>query len=562
MLTNETEKTLARFLAVGTFIVTTLVVTGSVTDPVNVTKFVPLGALAISAILILSRDKFRVIVKSGKTTIFIILCFMFASINALVASNAPISQSLYGAYGRNNGFLTYIFLLFILTGAISLSRIESFKKLNFALYAAAGVNFIYCLWVLSFGDFLGWSNPYGNILGTFGNPNFSGAFIALSSVSLFTLVLDKTNSKRLRSLVVIAIAIGIYEVYMSNALQGQVLLVAGFGYLGFLLLYYKSRIFSYLYLVVGVLVATIGILGTQQIGPLAGYLYKTSVTLRGQYWLAGWNMGNSHPLTGVGFDSYGDWYRRSREAKALVSPGVDVTANTAHNVPLDIFAFGGWPLSISYLAILTLTAISVIRIVRRKKSFDPIFASLSAAWLCYQLQSIISINQLGLAIWGWLLSGALIAFDQMDKRNTSEQDALGKNSKKKIGESQVISAGLLGGVGILIGALIAWPALNADLKWSSAQVSRDLVKFDESLKPTYMNPQNSYKYGISIQALEKSGLSEKARQYALAAIEFNPDSFEAWKTLYLISASTDTEKAQAIQNMKRLDPLNPDIISK
>lgn len=561
MLTNETEKTLARFLAVGTFIVTTLVVTGSVTDPVNVTKFVPLGALAISAILILSRDKFRVILKSGKTTIFIILCFMFASINALVASNAPISQSLYGAYGRNNGFLTYIFLLFILTGAISLSRIESFKKLNFALYAAAGVNFIYCLWVLSFGDFLGWSNPYGNILGTFGNPNFSGAFIALSSVSLFTLVLDKTNSKRLRSLVVIAIAIGIYEVYMSNALQGQVLLVAGFGYLGFLLLYYKSRIFSYLYLVVGVLVATIGILGTQQIGPLAGYLYKTSVTLRGQYWLAGWNMGNSHPLTGVGFDSYGDWYRRSREAKALVSPGVDVTANTAHNVPLDIFAFGGWPLSISYLAILTLTAISVIRIVRRKKSFDPIFASLSAAWLCYQLQSIISINQLGLAIWGWLLSGALIAFDQMDKRNTSQQDASGKNSKKKIRESQVISAGLLGGVGILIGALIAWPALNADLKWSSAQVSRDLVKFDESLKPTYMNPQNSYKYGISIQALEKSGLSEKARQYALAAIEFNPDSFEAWKTLYLISASTDTEKAQAIQNMKRLDPLNPDIIS-
>jgi len=562
MLTNETEKTLARFLAVGTFIVTTLVVTGSVTDPVNVTKFVPLGALAISAILILSRDKFRVILKSGKTTIFIVLCFMFASINALVASNAPISQSLYGAYGRNNGFLTYIFLLFILTGAISLSRIESFKKLNFALYAAAGVNFIYCLWVLSFGDFLGWSNPYGNILGTFGNPNFSGAFIALSSVSLFTLVLDKTNSKRLRSLVVIAIAIGIYEVYMSNALQGQVLLVAGFGYLGFLLLYYKSRIFSYLYLVVGVLVATMGILGTQQIGPLAGYLYKTSVTLRGQYWLAGWNMGNSHPLTGVGFDSYGDWYRRSREAKALVSPGVDVTANTAHNVPLDIFAFGGWPLSISYLAILTLTAISIIRIIRRKKSFDPIFASLSAAWLCYQLQSIISINQLGLAIWGWLLSGALIAFDKMDKRNTPQQDALGKNSKKKIGESQVISAGLLGGVGILIGALIAWPALNADLKWSSAQVSRDIIKFDESLKPTYMNPQNSYKYGISIQALEKSGLSEKARQYALAAIEFNPDSFEAWKTLYLISASTDAEKARAIQNMKRLDPLNPDIILK
>jgi len=561
MLTNETEKTLARFLAIGSFVVTTLVITGSVTDPVNVTKFVPLGAVAISAFLILSRDKFRVLIRGKKTTLLLALSFLLASINALIASSAPISQSLYGVYGRNNGFLTYIFLLLTLIGAASFSRLESFKKLNFALYTSAIVNFIYCLWVLTFGDFLGWSNPYGNILGTFGNPNFSGAFIALSSVSLFTLVLDRSKSKGIRFSVVVAIAIGVYEVYMSNALQGQILLVAGFGYLGFLLLYYKSKVASFIYLLAGLSVATIGILGTQQIGPLAGYLYKTSITLRGQYWLAAWNMGNSHPLTGVGFDSYGDWYRRSREAKALVSPGVNVTTNTAHNVPLDIFAFGGWPLLISYLAIFSLSAISIIRIIRRGKSFNPVFASLSAAWLCYQLQSIISINQLGLAIWGWLLGGALIAFDQIDKQNTSQDEALDKITKRRTRETGVVSAGLLGSAGILIGAFIAWPALNADMKWSSAQTSRDLVKFEESLQPTYMNPQSSYKYGNSIQVLEQSGLREKARQYALAAIQFNPESFEAWKVLYLISGSTDAEKAQALQNMKRLDPLNPDISS-
>ena len=561
MLTNETEKTLARFLAIGSFVVTTLVITGSVTDPVNVTKFVPLGAVAISVFLILGRDKFRVLIRGKKTTLLLALSFLLASINAFIASSAPISQSLYGAYGRNNGFLTYIFLLLTLIGATSLSKLESFQKLNLALYASAIVNFIYCLWVLTFGDFLGWSNPYGNILGTFGNPNFSGAFIALSSVSLFTLVLDSSKSKGIRFSVVVAIAIGIYEVYMSNALQGQILLVAGFGYLGFLLLYYKSKVASFVYLLAGLSFATIGILGTQQIGPLAGYLYKTSVTLRGQYWLAAWNMGNSHPLTGVGFDSYGDWYRRSREAKALVSPGVNVTTNTAHNVPLDIFAFGGWPLLISYLAIFSLSVISIVRIIRRGKSFNPVFASLSAAWLCYQLQSIISINQLGLAIWGWLLGGALIAFDQIDKQNTSQDDAPDKNTRRRTRETGVVSAGLLGSAGILIGAFIAWPALNADLKWSSAQTSRDLVKFEESLQPTYMNPQSSYKYGNSIQVLEQSGLREKARQYALAAIQFNPESFEAWKVLYLISGSTDAEKVQALQNMKRLDPLNPDIVS-
>ncbi len=562
MLKYETEKTLARFLAVGSFVVTTLVVTGSVTDPVNVTKFVPLGAVAFSAFLILSHDKFRVVMGFGKSKIIILICFLLASINALIGSSAPISQSLYGAYGRNNGFLTYLFLLLVLVGSASLSKIESFKKLNFALYASAGINIIYCLWVLSFGDFLGWNNPYGNILGTFGNPNFSGAFLALSSVSLFTFVLDKTRRKEIRYFALLAIAVGIFEVYMSNALQGQILLVAGFGYIGFLLLFYKKRLISYLYLASGLFVATLGILGTQQLGPLSGYLYKTSVTLRGQYWLAAWNMGSSNPLTGVGFDSYGDWYRRSREAKALVSPGVNVTTNTAHNVPLDFFAFGGWPLFLSYLSILALTMISIIRVIRRRKSFDPIFASLSAAWLCYQLQSIISINQLGLAIWGWMLSGALVAYEFTDRRNFSAQDIPRKNSKPRNSDAGIISAGLLGSAGLLVGAFIAWPALNADMKWSSAQISRDLVKFEESLQPSYINPQNSYKYGNSVGVLEQSGLTEKARQYALAAIAFNPDSFEAWKTLYLISGSTNAEKENALRNMKRLDPLNPDVAAR
>jgi len=562
MLNFQTEKTLARLLALGSFIVTVLVVTGSVTDPVNVTKFVPLGAVAISALLILGSDKFKVIIGIGKLRMFILLSFLLAGLNSLIASSAPMSQSLYGSYGRNNGFLTYLFLFLILCGAASLSKDESFKYLNLALYASAGVNFSYCLWVLSFGDFLGWNNPYGNILGTFGNPNFSGAFIALASVSLFTLVLDKSKSSRVKYFVLIAIAVGIFEVYKSNALQGQILLVAGFGYLGFLLLFYKKRVLSYLYLVAGFLVATVGILGTQQIGPLSQYLYKTSVTLRGQYWLAAWKMGNSHPLTGVGFDSYGDWYRRSRGAKALVSPGVNVTSNTAHNVPLDIFAFGGWPLFISYLCILILAVISIIKIIRRKTSFDPVFASLSAAWLCYQLQSIISINQLGIAIWGWLLSGALIAYERAESRAISIQDSQSKKLRRARSEQPIISAALLGGVGLLIGALIAWPPLNSDMKWRNAQTSRDLAIFEKSLQSSYSNPQNSYKYGNSVGVLEQSGLTEKARQYALAGVEFNPNSFEAWKTLYLISGSTPAEKAQALQKMKNLDPLNPDVTSR
>jgi tetratricopeptide (TPR) repeat protein len=227
-----------------------------------------------------------------------------------------------------------------------------------------------------------------------------------------------------------------------------------------------------------------------------------------------------------------------------------------------MFAFGGWPLFVSYLAILTLAATSIVRIIKRRKGFDPLFTSLSAAWLGYQLQSVISINQLGLAIWGWLLSGALIAFDQADKQYEAKDESAKRSNKKVNSVSGVVSAGLLGGIGSVVGAFIAWPALNADMKWSTAQVSRDIVKYEESLKPSFSNPQSSYKYGNSVRVLEQSGLTDKARQYALEAVEFNPDSFEAWKTLFLISGSTDLERALAVENMKRLDPLNPDVTAR
>jgi O-antigen ligase len=74
------------------------------------------------------------------------------------------------------------------------------------------------------------------------------------------------------------------------------------------------------YVIVVAIGGVFALLGALQIGPLTKYIYKTSVSLRGEYWQAGWNMGSDHPLTGVGFDTYGDWYRRVRDTQALVLP--------------------------------------------------------------------------------------------------------------------------------------------------------------------------------------------------------------------------------------------------
>jgi hypothetical protein len=258
-------------------------------------------------------------------------------------------------------------------------------------------------------------------------------------------------------------------------------------------------------------------------------------------------------------DAFGDWYRRSRDAHALVVPGVNTTVNTAHNVFLDMFAFGGWPLFISYIAIVLVSSISIIKMVRRSKNYEFIQVALITAWLGYQIQSVISINQIGLAIWGWLLGGAVIAYEKstrLEVVNPSLQSKT-KNRKKNVPVKYFLYSVLFG----VVGLIIALPPFTADAKWRSAQIARSLPATEASMKASYFNPQNSTKYLINIQTLEASSLFDLSHTYALQAVRWNPDAFELWKVFYLIKNSTPEEKALALQNMKRLDPLNPDVTS-
>jgi hypothetical protein len=291
------------------------------------------------------------------------------------------------------------------------------------------------------------------------------------------------------------------------------------------------------------------------------------VSLRGEYWQAGWNMGSDHPLTGVGFDTYGDWYRRARDTQALILPGPNTTTNAAHNVPFDVFAFGGWPLFIPYLGILVLSLIAILKVTARNRSYDPIFVTLTTAWLCYQLQSVISINQIGLAIWGWLFGGALIAYEIATRPKPVSDGEKGLPDKgqksrvlKKRQSETIFSSTLVAGVGAVVGLLIAVPPYSADAKWRGAITSQNLEQIEQALVSSYLNPMNSYKYASAVQLLEGSKLNDLALKYAKIAVEFNPDHFDSWKMLYFISKSSPEEKALALENMKRLDPNNPNVL--
>lgn len=559
MMNDSAEKTLSRILGGGLFATVVFIVNGAVTDPVNAPKLFILGLVGFASFFAVSRSMPRWLRTDGRILGIVAVIFLIASMSAVVFSEGPLSQNLYGSYGRNNGLITYICLLAIFLTAAMLRKKQSFKFIALSLIAAGWINILYCLWVIAFGDFMAWNNPYGNILGTFGNPNFIGAFLGILAPLMLAMSLRPDASKIFKLSTVIGIPLAIFEAVDSHAIQGRVVAAAGFAIVGFFYLRSKNTIFTAIY---SVLVGTVGLfalLGAFQKGPLTEFVYKTSVSLRGQYWLAGYNTGESHFWTGVGFDTFGDWYRRMRDAQALILPGPNTVVNTAHNIPMDIFAFGGFPLLVSYLLLVILVVASIIKVVKRGKAFDPTFTSLVVVWFGYQLQSVISINQIGLAAIGWLFGGALIAYERMTNNSMATTANSGKMKNGGSSTNQVVSPALMAGIGAVIGALIAVPPLSADMAWRDAQLSRTVNKLEKALTPSYLHPQNTMMYASSIDTFEQSNLNDLAVKYNREGLKFNPDSFDLWRLMYLIKNSTPEEKQLALANMKRLDPLNPDV---
>ena len=346
MVNKAVEKTLSRFLTVGIAFTTVFLLTGSVSDPVNVTKLAAAGGVGFSVFLIATVLCGKALIHDSRLLVIVAGVFIVAMINSVVSSNSPLSQNLYGTFGRNTAFIFYLTMCLAMLGASLLRSVESFRALLFAILFAGAVNVIYCAWVIAFGDFIGWTNPYGAILGLFGNPNFISSFLGMFITATVAFILSPQRKALTRVVGCIFSILAFYEILSSRSIQGIAVTFVGLWIVGFYLIRSRTEtiFLSLFYFAFTTGFAVIGVAGALQKGPLASLIYKTSISLRGKYWEAGIRAGMDHPFSGVGMDAYGDWYRRSRtEYAATVMPGPSTITNAAHNVVIDIFSYGGFP---------------------------------------------------------------------------------------------------------------------------------------------------------------------------------------------------------------------------
>lgn len=561
MVVSENRRKIGSLLLVVVPLITFAITPWASYDPINLPKFAFLVTAAAIVMSVLVLD-FRFLLNSQYRALVIVSAvFAFDLILVLLVSASPFNQQFFGTSGRNTGFLTYLALLiFFLATAISFGD-DFGTKLLFSLLGTGALSGLYGLMQSAKLDPFTWNNPYSPVLGFLGNPDFESSFMGICGVAAVAFLMKNGRARLTRGALVLYVLVVLYVIGKTNAQQGFLVFVIGCAAIFYLFILKSARFkkLSIPYLLLGILGGVLVVLGSLNKGPLAHFLYKVSVTYRADYWRAGWKMTLQHPLFGVGLDSYGDWYRSTRSLIATLRRGPDTVSNAAHNVLLDFSANGGFPLLFAYLFIVALSLMAAIRVIRRTSEFDATHAGLFSTWIAYQIQSFISLNQIGLAIWGWVLSGALVGYEIYTRgigqaKNAGKPKANVKTRRKQKVEGGSPATTVAIFVGLLIGLGLGLPPFLADTKFRLALELGNPTLIQKSVTQW---PIDDIRLMQGSGVLKNGKLEPEALALAKLGAKRDPRSFYAWQGIYSSTLATAAERTEALRRMRILDPHNP-----
>lgn len=546
---------LGKVLVWALFTVTLLVTPLWSLDPINPIKMLALCSMGFAGIGILISNKDSFNFRKYKIPLVASSCFLIWQVIVIFVNGGLKLQQFYGAIGRNTGFITYLGFAFLFVISLLVANSVFLEKFTKTVFIVGLASLTYGGIQILGRDPFDWVNSYSPVIGFLGNPNFQSSLLGIFGSYLFASLIAKNVKNSTRVAYIVYLLVSIVVIYQTKSQQGFLILLIG-SFIA-LLIFVKSISYKLLSLIValGLMCLSTGILGLMNKGPFSEFLFDDSLAFRGDYWQAGWKMTLLNPIFGVGLDSYGDWYRRTRTLEATLRRGPDITSNAAHNVLIDLSSTGGFPLFVAYMAILILVIISIIKVVQRSHTYNASFASLVAGWSAFQIQSLVSINQIGLAIWGWALSGLIIGYEI----NTRFEEAREKKlSGEKKGKSLQISAGTTLGmfVGLAFGLLISSPPYLASAQYRSALETGNPIVIQ---KAAYLWPFESARFSQVAATLNDNGLTHEGLQVAVDGVNKFPDSFGAWLTLNTMKDATNEQKREAQIQMKRLDPLNPNL---
>ena len=405
-------------------------------DPLNPVKLWGLSVVSAFALAdIISTKSNRSLIRNETVyRLYALILFFFVAILFLCIFFTPVkSIALLGDTGRNLGFLNYLFLTLVALYTSLRMSLENLKMVYRTAFFLASTLTIYGFFQHFNIDFINWNNPFNPIVLMTGNPDFSASLLGLLVViCVVGLFVDFSKTVKLGLVALISSAILI--IYWTKARQGLVATAAGVGFIALVLVWQRSKRGAFALLCMEIVGAIFSILGTLQIGPLTKYFYKASINDRGYDWRAALSMFKHHPFFGVGLDRYAAYFLQERSPKYPLIYGYTQSVNNSHNVFLQFFATAGLFAGLTYLALIIFVGCRAFVALRRSSGHEQLLLSgVTAGWIVFVAQSVISVDSLSISIWGWVLGGAIVG---LSWRKPDVIQGFGENQTSK---SQIVS---------------------------------------------------------------------------------------------------------------------------
>ena len=281
-------------------------------------------------------------------------------------------------------------------------------------------------------------------------------------------------------------------------------------------------------------------------------------------------MARENPWFGVGFDSYGDFYRLYRDESAILRTGPQRVTNTAHNIFLDVGSGAGLIALLLFLMIFGVT-LYIIFSAFSKNSFDEDSIFWSALFIGFIVFCSISINQIGVGIWGFIAMGLVIgsARTSVGSEEKLEDQRSSFSSKKKPGPSKgrvnTVFKGnnksqsriyILGATQIsiaLIVSIFAGQQARVDISLREAIRNRDL---DVAYKISFSSTAQDQHREITFARLAELGRGQDALRLAMRTTHLNERNWQGWVFIISSELSSYEEKREAALKLLELDPKN------
>lgn len=526
------------FIVPLTLISATLFITPSSSyDPINLIKLICIsigGAFSLWAIWVNRR---LLLVRGNILITFIIVFYLGWSVLSYFFSGVSKLDGIYGVFGRNTGLISITSLALLMLLAVLTSSQQHINLISITLLISGFFSGCYGF-IQSVGlDPYDWTTEYTPVFGFFGNPNFQSSFMALTATSAILFIFNYKSWFKKSTLLFIAI-LSILNIYETDSQQGFIifLLTVSVGLYILLRRKYSSVFFdvTVISIFMGGLIAIA--LDLLRKSPWQSFIYEESVSYRGDFWRSAWRMAIDNPIFGVGPGGFRDNYARYRDQIAASRPSVEDITDSAHNYFLDIASTGGIPLFLAYTLMNILVFLKIIQILNKNRSTPIQLVVVVVCWIGFSIQSLISIENIGLNIWGWVLAGSIIGYKLGDEPKVKFKDT----------GNYFLSGSL-----VLLALFLTVTQFRNDVNFRSAVKLSDIGKIKNSGLDW---PQDVHRMNFVSKILRENGFEVEGLEVARKSIEINPSNVESWKEISRYNSITSNEKRLAEENIKLLDP--------